>query len=65
MQTEKAQERIAALETSLKTMQDNYNQAVQVMKNCEVQIYQIQAAIGERKLDMQEECMIEKTVTSD
>lgn len=65
MQTEKAQERIAALETSLKTMQDNYNQAVQVMKNCEVQIYQIQAAIAERKLDMQEECKIEETVATD
>ena len=31
MSEDKAQERISALETSLKTMQDNYNHAAQVM----------------------------------
>ena len=42
MQEDKAQERIATLETSLKSLQDNYNHATQVMKNCEIQIIQIQ-----------------------
>ena len=65
MQEDKAQERIATLETSLKAMQDNYNHATQVMKNCEVQIIQIQAAIAERKLDLQKDSKIkEKSVSN-
>ena len=52
MSEDKAQERISTLEASLKAMQDKYNHATQVMKNCEVQIIQIQAAIAERKLDL-------------
>ena len=65
MSEDKAQERISALETSLKTMQDNYNHAAQVMKNCEVQIIQIQAAIAERKLDLSKGSKVkEKNVSS-
>ena len=65
MQEDKAQERIATLETSLKTMQDNYNHATQVMKNCEIQIIQIQAAIAERKLDLKKDSKIkEKSVSN-
>lgn len=65
MQEDKAQERISTLEASLKTMQDNYNHAAQVMKNCEIQIYQIQAAIAERKLDLSEDSKVEeKSVSS-
>tara|TARA_Y100000114_G_scaffold148098_1_gene160676 strand:+ start:217 stop:414 length:198 start_codon:yes stop_codon:yes gene_type:complete len=64
MQTDKAQERIAELETELKTMQDNYNQALQVMENCKVRIIAIQASIAERKLDMPEESKIEETVAT-
>ena len=64
MQTDKAQERITELETELKTMQDNYNQAAQVMKNCEVRIIAIQASIAERKLDLPEESKIEEAVAT-
>ena len=64
MQTDKAQERITELETELKTMQDNYNQALQVMENCKVRIIAIQASIAERKLDMPEESKIEETVAT-
>ena len=45
-------------------MQDNYNQAAQVMKNCEVRIIAIQASIAERKLDLPEESKIEETVAT-
>ena len=64
MQADKEQERITELETELKTMQDNYNQAIQVAKNCELKIYQIQASIAERKLDLPEESKIEETVAT-
>ena len=64
MQADKAQERIIELETELKTMQDNYNQAAQVMKNCEVRIIAIQASIAERKLDIPEQSKIEETVAT-
>ena len=65
MSEDKAQDRISALETSLKTMQYNYNHAAQVMKNCEVQIIQIQAAIAERKLDLSKHSKVkEKNVSS-
>lgn len=64
MQTDKAQERITELETELKTMQDNYNQALQVMENCKVRIIAIQASIAERKLDLPEESKIEETVAT-
>ena len=64
MQVDKAQERITELETELKTMQENYNQAVQVVKNCEIRIYQIQACIAERKLDLPEQSKIEETVAT-
>jgi|TARA_Y100000052_G_scaffold14660_1_gene14336 molecular chaperone GrpE (heat shock protein) len=64
MQTDKAQERITELETELKTMQDNYNQALQVMENCKVRIIAIQASIAERKLDLPEESRIEETVAT-
>ena len=64
MQAEKAQERITELETELKTMQDNYNQALQVMENCKVRIIAIQASIAERKLDLPEESKIEETVAT-
>ena len=64
MQAEKAQERITELETELKTMQDNYNQAAQVMENCKVRIIAIQASIAERKLDLPEESKIEETVAT-
>ena len=45
-------------------MQDNYNQAAQVMKNCEVRIIAIQASIAERKLDLPEQSNIEETVAT-
>ena len=64
MQADKAQERITELETELKTIQDNYNQAAQVMENCKVRIIAIQASIAERKLDMPEESKIEETVAT-
>ena len=64
MQADKAQERITELETELKTMQDNYNQALQVMENCKVRIIAIQASIAERKLDLPEESRIEETVAT-
>tara|TARA_Y100000401_G_scaffold112025_1_gene110944 strand:- start:2114 stop:2311 length:198 start_codon:yes stop_codon:yes gene_type:complete len=64
MQADKAQERITELETELKTMQDNYNQAAQVMENCKVRIIAIQASIAERKLDLPEESKIEETVAT-
>ena len=64
MQTDQAQSRITELETELKTMQDNYNQAAQVMENCKVRIIAIQASIGERKLDLPEESKIEETVAT-
>ena len=64
MQMDKAQERITELETELKTMQDNYNQAAQVMENCKVRIIAIQASIAERKLDLPEESKIEETVAT-
>ena len=64
MQTDKAQERITELETELKTMQDNYNQAAQVMENCKVRIIAIQASIAERKLDLPQESNIEETVAT-
>lgn len=64
MQTDKAQERITELETELKTMQDNYNQAAQVMENCKVRIIAIQASIAERKLDLPEQSNIEETVVT-
>ena len=64
MQADKAQERITELETDLKTMQDNYNQAAQVMENCKVRIIAIQASIAERKLDLPQESKIEETVAT-
>ena len=64
MQADKAQERITELETELKTMQDNYNQAAQVMENCKVRIFAIQASIAERKLDLPEQSNIEETVAT-
>ena len=64
MQADKAQERITQLETELKTMQDNYNQAAQVMENCKVRIIAIQASIAERKLDLPEQSNIEETVAT-
>jgi|TARA_Y100000052_G_C2902105_1_gene57354 molecular chaperone GrpE (heat shock protein) len=64
MQGDKARERITELETELKTMQDNYNQAAQVMENCKVRIIAIQASITERKLDLPEESKIEETVAT-
>ena len=64
MQADKAQERITELETELKTMQDNYNQAAQVMENCKVRIIAIQASIAERKLDLPEQSNIEETVAT-
>ncbi len=64
MQADKAQERITELETELKTMQDNYNQAAQVMENCKVRIIAIQASIAERKLDLPQESKIEETVAT-
>ena len=64
MQEDKAQERISTLEASLKTMQDNYNHAAQVMENCKIQIYQIQAAIAERKLDLPEDSKVEEKSVS-
>ena len=64
MQVDKAQERITELETELKTMQDNYNQAAQVMENCKVRIIAIQASITERKLDLPEQSKIEETVAT-
>ena len=64
MQTDQAQSRITELETELKTMQDNYNQAAQVMDNCKVRIIAIQASIAERKLDLPEESKIEETVAT-
>ena len=64
MQADKAQERITELETELKTMQDNYNQAAQVMENCKVRIIAIQASIAERKLDLPQESNIEETVAT-
>ena len=64
MESNQAQERITELETELKTMQDNYNQAAQVMENCKVRIIAIQASIAERKLDLPEESKIEETVAT-
>ena len=64
MQAAKAQERITELETELKTMEDNYNQALKVMENCKVRIIAIQASIAERKLDLPEESKIEETVAT-
>lgn len=64
MQSDQAQSRITKLETELKTMQDNYNQAAQVMENCKVRIIAIQASIAERKLDLPEESKIEETVAT-
>ena len=64
MQADKAQERITELETELKTMQDNYNQAAQGMENCKVRIIAIQASIAERKLDLPEQSNIEETVAT-
>ncbi len=64
MQSDQAQSRITELETELKTMQDNYNQAAQVMENCKVRIIAIQASIAERKLDLPEESKIEETVAT-
>ena len=64
MQTDHAQSRITELETELKTMQDNYNQALQVMENCKVRIIAMQASIAERKLDLPEESKIEETVAT-
>ena len=64
MQSDQAQSRITDLETELKTMQDNYNQASQVMENCKVRIIAIQASIAERKLDLPEESKIEETVAT-
>ena len=64
MQTDKAQERITELETELKTMEDNYNQALKVMENCKVRIIAIQASIAERKLDLPEQSNIEETVAT-
>ena len=64
MQSDQVQSRIIELETELKTMQDNYNQALQVMENCKVRIIAIQASIAERKLDLPEESKIEETVAT-
>ena len=44
------QEEITKLEAELKTMQDNYLQADQVMKNCRDQIIAIQKSIETHKL---------------
>ena len=43
-------EEITKLEKELKTMQDNYLQADQVMKNCREQIIGIQKAIDTHKM---------------
>ena len=64
MQSDQAQSRITELETELKTMEDNYNQALKVMENCKVRIIAIQASIAERKLDLPEESKIEETVAT-
>ena len=42
-------EEITKLEKELKTMQDNYLQADQVMKNCRDRIIEIQSAINTNK----------------
>ena len=55
MSTPNPQEQITKLETELKTMQDNYLQADQVMKNCRDQIIAIQKAIETHKMYLPEE----------
>ena len=47
-------EEITKLEKELKTMQDNYLQADQVMKNCRDQIIAIQKAIDTHKMYLSE-----------
>ena len=47
-------EEITKLEKELKTMQDNYLQADQVMKNCRDQIIAIQKAIDTHKMYLPE-----------
>ena len=64
MQSDQAQSRITELETELKTMEDNYNQALKVMENCKVRIIAIQGSIAERKLDLPERSKIEETVAT-
>ncbi len=48
------QEEITKLEAELKTMQDNYLQADQVMKNCRDQIIAIQKSIETHKMYLPE-----------
>ena len=50
-------EEITKLESDLKTMQDNYLQADQVMKNCRDQIIAIQKAIETHKMYLPEEAV--------
>jgi len=50
-------EQITKLEAELKTMQDNYLQADQVMKNCRDQIIGIQKAIETHKMYLPEEAV--------
>ena len=50
-------EEITKLEKELKTMQDNYLQADQVMKNCRDQIIAIQKAIDTHKMYLPEEAI--------
>ena len=57
MSTPNPQEQITKLETELKTMQDNYLQADQVMKNCRDQIIAIQKAIETHKMYLPEEAV--------
>ena len=51
------QEEITKLEAELKTMQDNYLQADQVMKNCRDQIIAIQKAIETHKMYLPEKAV--------
>ena len=57
MSTPNQQEEITKLETELKTMQDNYLQADQVMKNCRDQIIAIQKAIETHKMYLPQEAV--------
>ena len=50
-------EEITKLEKELKTMQDNFLQAEQVMKNCRDQIIGIQKAIETHKMYLPEEAV--------
>ena len=57
MTTPNPQEEITKLEAELKTMQDNYLQADQVMKNCRDQIIAIQKAIDTHKMYLPKEAV--------